>query len=1046
MGAPGVYLVVAEPDTPYTFSARGISSDHAETYAPFVYAMEVDGNGMLITQHNLNFSGCYDWDAEEITFTTSHNTREFYVQANTWGCDGTFQVADVLLEVCDVPLPGVTDLRHTASLGWINWTWTNPDVVGFSYVMVYLDGVYAGVTSDPFYNATGLDSGARYEIGTRTVGVDGGVSDAWVNQTGETAAEDGAEFTVRASDGLKFSLTDGGAVSGVAIDGVELPMLSVPGGFSFRELSPTVSENLIANPGFENVGDGVPLNWELVGGAGTVVYDASEGHDSPGSIKVEVSGTADMTSGYPKSDLIDAKPGAPYTFSAWGKSSGVGGSHAPAVRVVELDRDGGWINHNLIFDRDSDWQEKRITFTTSSDVSTLHVYVNIWESYGTFWVDDVALGTCGTGDVSLDGVVEMNDDGSITQYVTESDIAFRFDYIPRDRYIEVHGDAQDLRGVDRAIQVQYELPVDATGWQWGDYIRKSREIDSEVQYENVYKIGEVRTQNTYPFTFVGEDAQGLSLAVPMDVPRIYRIGYGTSSGGYSIEYDFGLANCTGKIGQGHANFTFIVYKVDEPEWGFRAVAKKYYELYPEFFVKRNENEGLWVRHDTSDIPNASDFGFAFDDTHYHSVSRRVYDHQHEIYPMQYTEPWGWWRSFGDNSIEPSYDMKIAVLMDDYNNDAGTWRGIVKTRFAAEVVLNTAPHDENGNQYLSDPYFWHRWGSWLQNYPTNPDPDIQSPNRHDISYAKYLRSNASFLYAWNWTLGSNCSIDAVDSGNYAGKIEILGTSDAISGTILSGRISVAPLTEYNFSARGKTLNCGGTYSPRVRAAEYYSNGTLITQKNLCFGFGSSNWTQKTATFTTTPDTAYIMVYANIWQGYGTFWFGDTELYEFGNDDNLVENHDFNSVYSASDYPCSGFYIDSINSYWCWPSFENYRRTHWEYADYPLVFSYRTKQPVLIGTLSQYDYLAPMNENMTGIDKYICTNIFPHAYSFYGPFLGWVWFFQKEQKMAWKQHHVLEVLLSPLPLPTRGRAHQEVNECVHGHQVPLTTALWHRELRS
>ena len=589
---------------------------------------------------------------------------------------------------------------------------------------------------------------------------------------------------------------------------------------------------------------------------------------------------------------------------------------------------------------------------------------------------------CGTGDVSLDGVVEMNDDGSITQYVTESDIAFRFDYIPRDRYIEVHGDAQDLRGVDRAIQVQYELPVDATGWQWGDYIRKSREIDSEVQYENVYKIGEVRTQNTYPFTFVGEDAQGLSLAVPMDVPRIYRIGYGTSSGGYSIEYDFGLANCTGKIGQGHANFTFIVYKVDEPEWGFRAVAKKYYELYPEFFVKRNENEGLWVRHDTSDIPNASDFGFAFDDTHYHSVSRRVYDHQHEIYPMQYTEPWGWWRSFGDNSIEPSYDMKIAVLMDDYNNDAGTWRGIVKTRFAAEVVLNTAPHDENGNQYLSDPYFWHRWGSWLQNYPTNPDPDIQSPNRHDISYAKYLRSNASFLYAWNWTLGSNCSIDAVDSGNYAGKIEILGTSDAISGTILSGRISVAPLTEYNFSARGKTLNCGGTYSPRVRAAEYYSNGTLITQKNLCFGFGSSNWTQKTATFTTTSDTAYIMVYANIWQGYGTFWFGDTELYEFGNDDNLVENHDFNSVYSASDYPCSGFYIDSINSYWCWPSFENYRRTHWKYADYPLVFSYRTKQPVLIGTLSQYDYLAPMNENMTGIDKYICANIFPHAYSFYG----------------------------------------------------------------
>jgi hypothetical protein len=547
----------------------------------------------------------------------------------------------------------------------------------------------------------------------------------------------------------------------------------------------------------------------------------------------------------------------------------------------------------------------------------------------------------------------------------------------------VHGDVQDLRGVDRAIQVQYVLPVDATGWQWGDYIRESREIGSGVRYENVYRIGEVRTQNTYPFTFVGEDAQGLSLAVPMDVPRIYRIGYDTGAGGYSIEYDFGLANCTDKIGHGHANFTFIVYKVDEPEWGFRAVAKKYYELYPEFFVKRNEWEGLWVRHDTSDIPNASDFGFAFDDSHYHSVSRRVYDHQHGIYPMQYIEPWGWWRSFGDNSTEPSYDEKIVALMDDYNSDTGMWRNAVTTEFAAEAVLNTAPHDENGNQYLNDPYFWNRWGSWSQNYPTNPDPDIPSPNRYDISYAKYLRSNVSFLYAWNWTLGSNCSIDTTaNSGDYAGKIDIPGTSDVVSGTITSERISAVPLTTYNFSAWGKTMNCGGTYSPCVRTAEYGSNGICVKITNLDYGFGTTDWTRKTRTFTTTTDTAYIRVYADIWHGYGTFWLDDVELQESGSGDNLVENHGFESTYDASDYPCSGLYIDSLHSYWHWPGFENYRRAHWRYTDYPLVFSYYTKQPVLLGTLSQYDYLAPVHKNMTDADKYICANIFPNAYAFYG----------------------------------------------------------------
>jgi len=159
----------------------------------------------------------------------------------------------------------------------------------------------------------------------------------------------------------------------------------------------------------------------------------------------------------------------------------------------------------------------------------------------------------------LDGTIEKNADGSITQYVTAFDIVFKFDYILKDRYIEVHGEVQDLKGMDRAIQVRYKLPVNATGWLWGDYIRKSREIESGIQYKNVYKIGETRTQNAYPFASISNGEQGLSLAVPMNVPRIYRIGYDTDVG-YFIEYDFGLVNCTDKIGPGYANFTFIIYK------------------------------------------------------------------------------------------------------------------------------------------------------------------------------------------------------------------------------------------------------------------------------------------------------------------------------------------------------------------------------------------------------------------------------------------------------------------------------------------------------
>ena len=986
-GYPVSDLIVAEPDTRYFFSAWGKSSGVYGKYAPAVRVVELDSDGTWITQHNLVFSRDSHWEHKQTSFSTSTTVSKLYVYANLWNSYGTFWVDDIYLvsESTARPPVSISNLRNATGQTWINWTWTNPNDARFNHTLVYLNGTWQANTSGSFYNATALHPDEYYKIGTCTAGVLGNVNETWVNQTANTTATiPVVEFTLHTSDGLAFNITERGAVRGIALDDAELPLLSLPGGFSFIELFPSGSTNLLANPGFENVTDGIPLNWTLLSRSGTVVYDAAEGHDSSGSIRIDVPGTADAKSGYPQSDLIDAEPDTLYTFSAWGKSSGVYGKYAPAVRVVELDSDGrGITQHNLVFSRDSDWVQRNTSFTTSNDARKLYVYANIWKSYGTFWVDDVQLEAYAAE--ALRGVVEKNDDNSVTQYVTASDIAFKFDYIPKERYIEVHGDIQDLTGKDRAVQVRYELPVNAAGWRWSDYVRKSREIVLGTQYENVYKIGDARTQNTYPFASVCNDEQGLSLAVPMNVPRIYRMAYSTGTG-YSIEYDFGLANCTDKIGPGHANFTFLMYRVDEPEWEFRAVAKKYYALYPEFFVKRNEQEGLWVRHDTSDIPHASDFGFAFDDSHYHYPSRRVYDHQQGIYPMQYTEPWGWWRSFGGNSSEPGYKEKIAAAQEDYERGTGTWRGVVTTSVAAEAMLNTAPYDENGNMYLNDdPYFWHYWGSWMQNYPENPDPDIPSPNRYDMSYAKYLRSNKGGSYADDWLFGSDCSLEntTAHSGSYSGNIEIFGSADERSGRITYDRdIPAAPLTTYNFSAWGKTENSGGTYKPCVRAAEYDNNRTWITQKNLCFGFGTTNWTQKTAAFTTTEDTAYIRVYANIWYGYGAFWFDDVELYERGSGNNLVENHGFESVYDLDDYPCSGYYVDSVHSDWAWPELENYRREHWQYADYPLVFSYDTKEPVLLGALSQYDYLLSIRKNMKDVNEVIGANIFRSAYSFYG----------------------------------------------------------------
>jgi len=355
--------------------------------------------------------------------------------------------------------------------------------------------------------------------------------------------------------------------------------------------------------------------------------------------------------------------------------------------------------------------------------------------------------------------------------------------------------------------------------------------------------------------------------------------------------------------------------------------------------------------------------------------------------MQYTEPWGTRRNFGDKSIEPSYGEKIAALQDDYVNNKGSWWissywGAATPSIIAETTINTAPYDKNQSLVMSG--LWDTWGDgWVYMYLTNADPDIPSPNRYEISHAKYLQSTVGGIYIPNWRFYPNSSVGNIaHSGSHSGEIAIHGTTDVNAIGIMTSNIPVSASTQYHFSVWGKTLDFGGTYSPCVRVKEYAANWTVVSQENLCFGFGTTDWTQQTTSFTTTADTAYIVVVANCWNGYGTFWFDDVELYKHGSDNNLIENGGFESIHNMSDYQCDGYRIDSLSSDCYWPTIENYRREHWKYTDYPLVFSYDTKQPVLLGALSQYDYLAPLHENMIAIDKRVDANIFFYAYSFYG----------------------------------------------------------------
>ena len=151
--------------------------------------------------------------------------------------------------------------------------------------------------------------------------------------------------------------------------------------------------NLVLNPSFEN-GTTTPLNWIFVTqNANTPVWDTIS-YTGSKSVKISISGTINRISGYPKSGLITVQSLTTYVVSAWGKTSGIGGSNTPAVRVVELDANKIFLKQtNLpVFGRGTNgWTQKTSEFTTGSASKYIYVYANIWNGYGTFWMDDVTV-------------------------------------------------------------------------------------------------------------------------------------------------------------------------------------------------------------------------------------------------------------------------------------------------------------------------------------------------------------------------------------------------------------------------------------------------------------------------------------------------------------------------------------------------------------------------------------------------------------------------------------------------------------------------------
>ncbi|MFH1920214.1 MAG: NEW3 domain-containing protein [Planctomycetota bacterium] len=269
-------------------------------------------------------------------------------------------------------------------------------------------------------------------------------------------------------------------------------------------------------------------------------------------------------------------------------------------------------------------------------------------------------------------------------------------YEATDELLQVKLSVRDTSGEDRGLLVRFALPIQAEGWSWWDDLQTDRKIGTSGTFEHSRGIREFAALPEWrdkPALNMGAHAVnfsnaitgpvGLCYAVPLDQPRIFRTGYDADAGLFYIVYDVALARQTEPPGR--AEFTFYLYRCD-PNWGMRSALDRYYRLFPHFFTKHVEKEGMWMAFSKlSEIDNVNEFRFAFQE----GAPEPGYDDALDVLSLTYFTHAGQFANIPDynpeTDPEPSYERQLAAMRRKFQENTGS----------AEIFDASGLHDADG---------------------------------------------------------------------------------------------------------------------------------------------------------------------------------------------------------------------------------------------------------------------------------------------------------------------------------------------------------------
>ncbi|MCL4176387.1 MAG: hypothetical protein KJ072_01375 [Verrucomicrobia bacterium] len=544
--------------------------------------------------------------------------------------------------------------------------------------------------------------------------------------------------------------------------------------------------NLLRNPGFEQTSNGQFTAWQ----SAPQGYRIAPGEGRTGSQALAVEANTDSVwVGAGQTLTLNRTSLAPLVVRGWSRAEQVsGGADSDYSIYVDLIYQDGtplWGQTGNFRTGTHDWEPREFIIIPEKPVRSLALYCLFRRHTGKAWFDDVEVQeiSAPAGSILFQGtpmtIVPWNTPapGVTSNYVTGDGLALTLDdlritslklddlelaanvasgFLARDvatnsdvypfanghcaelglrlnttitaapDHLAISGRITATGTNDRAIMLAFALPMDATDWRWHDDLRRQRLLESQGEFVHASTVGAgtTGTLSTYPLACVDNGQQGLALALDMGQPAQYRLLYHAGTRQLLIVFDLGLVPDTIRFPSA-ADFRFVLFRY-APRWGFRAAWQKFMEIFPDYFVVRSRQQGIWMPFtDVSTVNGWEDFGFR-----YHEGNNNVpFDDAHGILSFRYTEPMTWWMPMAPEL--PRTEETALRVRDDYANGTPGYHQQMAVVSQSAAMLDDAGHP--ALLFRNEP--WANGAVWS----LNPNPLLPAnPNAATVHWNPTLR--------------------------------------------------------------------------------------------------------------------------------------------------------------------------------------------------------------------------------------------------------------------------------------------------------------------